>query len=159
MIMSYDQMETFSKFLAEQNINPMDIEGIADALVKNHFDILDQKGLSHDDIVRTISENNFNFDELDALKEIDQQSSLRSSQEQITSDDTKDKSSVSKLELAHHEAQKDKQQDVLIGENPNSAPKAKTKGKTKVKAKPKADPQVQPQALLISWPWGAQLPC
>ena len=142
MIMSYDQMETFSKFLAEQNINPMDIEGIADALVKNHFDILDQKGLSHDDIVRTISENNFNFDELDALKEIDQQSSLRSSQEQITSDDTKDKSSVSQLELAHHEAQKDKEQDVLIGENPNSAPKAKTKGKTKVKAKPKADPQV-----------------
>ena len=101
-----------------------------------------RKGLSHDDIVRTISENNFNFDELDALKEIDQQSSLRSSQEQITSDDTKDKSSVSKLELAHHEAQKDKEQDVLIGENPNSAPKAKTKGKTKVKAKPKADPQV-----------------
>ena len=142
MIMSYDQMETFSKFLAEQNINPMDIEGIADALVKNHFDILDQKGLSHDDIVRTISENNFNFDELDALKEIDQQSSLRSSQKQITSDDTKDKSSVSQLELAHHEAQKDKEQDVLIGENHNSAPKAKTKGKTKVKAKPKADPQV-----------------
>ena len=72
MIMSYDQMEAFSQFLAQHNINPMDIDSIADALVKNHFEILDQKGLSPDDIARTMRENGFEFDEQAALNEIDQ---------------------------------------------------------------------------------------
>lgn len=70
MFMSYDQMESFSRFLAEKNINPMDIERIADALVENHFDILDQKGLSTDDIKRAMRDNGFEFDENSALEEI-----------------------------------------------------------------------------------------
>ena len=77
MIMSYDQMEAFSQFLAEHNINPMDIDGIADALVQNHFEILDQKGLSNDDIARTMRENGFDFDEQSALNEIDQHSAYK----------------------------------------------------------------------------------
>lgn len=77
MIMSYDQMEAFSQFLAEHNIHPMDIDGIADALVQNHFEILDQKGLSNDDIARTMRENGFDFDEQSALNEIDQHSAYK----------------------------------------------------------------------------------